>query len=157
MATVDTSSDKLTLFAAMSTSASQDALQQSMLKPEFFMRPTTERAWIPMNKSPEEALKRAHWGADERGEKDLHPKRDFRVFQIEFTAHGFGYFHLANVLTTNKESLKTNEKPMNIIRKSLKIHVKSLKIIGKSLKIIGKSLKIIGESLEIIGKSLKDH
>ena len=101
MATVDTSSDKLTLFAAMSTSASQDALQQSMLKPEFFMRPTTERAWIPMNKSPEEALKRAHWGADERGEKDLHPKRDFRVFQIEFTAHGFGYFHLANVLTTH--------------------------------------------------------
>ena len=87
----------------MSTSASQDALQQRMLKPEFFMRPTTERAWIPMNKSPEEALKRAHWGAPERGENDLHPKHDFRVFQIEFTAHGFGYFHLANVLTTHKD------------------------------------------------------
>ena len=100
MSTVDTSSYKLTLFAAMSTSASQEALQQRMLKPEFFMKTTTERAWIPMNKSPEEALKRAHWGAPERGENDLHPKRDFRVFQIEFTAHGFGYFHLANVLTT---------------------------------------------------------
>ena len=100
MAKVDTSSEKLTLFAAMSTSASQEALQQRMLKPEFFTKTTTERAWIPMNKSPEEALKRAHWGAPERGENDLHPKLDFRVFQIEFTAHGFGYFHLANVLTT---------------------------------------------------------
>ena len=77
MATVDTSSEKLTLFVAMSTSASQDALQQRMLKPEFFMGPTTERAWIPMNKSPEEALKRP-----ERGENDVHPKRDYRVVQI---------------------------------------------------------------------------
>ena len=100
MAKVDTSSEKLTLFVAMSTSASQDALQQSMIKPEFFMSPTEERDWIPMNKSAEEALKRAHWGAGERGEKDLHPKHDFRVFQIEFTAHGFGYFYLADVLTT---------------------------------------------------------
>ena len=100
MSTVDTSSYKLTLFAAMSTSASQDALQQSMIKPEFFMSPTNERAWIPMNKSAEEALKRAHWGAPERGENDLDPKDDFRVFEIEFTAHGFGYFYATSVLTT---------------------------------------------------------
>ena len=86
MSTVDTSSYKLTLFAALSKSAAQVALQQGMIKPEFFMSPTEERDWIPMNKSPQEALQRAHWGADERGEKDLHPKCDFRVFQIEFTA-----------------------------------------------------------------------
>ena len=100
MSTVDTSSYKLTLFAAMSTTTSEDTLQQSMIKPEFFMSPTNERAWIPMSKSAEEALKRARWGADERGETDLHPKLDFRVVKIEFTAHGFGYFYLANVLTT---------------------------------------------------------
>ena len=79
MSTVETSSYKLTLFAAMSKSASQVALQQGMIKPEFFMSPTEERDWIPMKKSPQEALQRAHWGADERGEKDLHPKHDFRV------------------------------------------------------------------------------
>ena len=53
-----------------------------------------------MNTSAEEALKRAQWAAVERGEKNLDPKLDFRVVQIEFTAQGFGYFHLSNVLTT---------------------------------------------------------
>ena len=73
MATVDTSSEKLTLYAAMSTSASQEALEQRMLKPEFFMGPTTERAWIPMSTSAEDALNRARWGAVERGETKLDP------------------------------------------------------------------------------------
>ena len=64
------------------------------------MNPTDERAWIPMSTSAEDALNRARWGAVERGETNLDPKLDFRVVQIEFTAHGFGDFHLTNVLTT---------------------------------------------------------
>ena len=77
MSTVDTSSYKLTLFAALSKSAAQVALQQGMIKPEIFMESTEERDWIPMNKSVQAALRRGHWGADERGEEDLHPKNDF--------------------------------------------------------------------------------
>ena len=53
-----------------------------------------------MSSSPEGALERARWGARELGENDLDPKDDFRVFEIVFTAHGFGYFHLLNLLTT---------------------------------------------------------
>ena len=55
-----------------------------------------------MSRSPEDALERARWGALERGEYGLDPKDDFRVFEIVFTASGFGYFHLLNLLTTRQ-------------------------------------------------------
>ena len=73
-----------------------------MLRPEFFMITTPERCWIPMSSSPEGALERARWGARERGEYGLDPKDDFRVFEIVFTASGFGYFHLLDLLTTRQ-------------------------------------------------------
>ena len=73
MSTVNTSSFKLTLFAGMSTAAAAEAQQHDMLKPELFMKPSNERAWIPMSTSAEDALNRARWGAVERGETKLDP------------------------------------------------------------------------------------
>ena len=55
MSIVDTSTFKLTLFAGMSTAAAAEAQQQDMLKPELFMKPSNERAWIPMSTSAAEA------------------------------------------------------------------------------------------------------
>ena len=100
MSTVDTSSFKFTLYAGMSTAAAAEVQQQQMIKPEFFMTPSNTRAWIPMSSSAAEALERARWGAEERGEMNLRPKHDFRIVQIDFTAHGFGYFYGTSVLTT---------------------------------------------------------
>ena len=53
-----------------------------------------------MSSSAAEALERARWGAEERGETNLHPKHDFRVVQIEFSAYGLGCFYGTTVLTT---------------------------------------------------------
>ena len=64
------------------------------------MVPDETRCWIPLNNSYEEAHKRAIWGAEERGEMDLHPKESFRVLRVEFTAHGYGHYSMRNVLTT---------------------------------------------------------
>ena len=84
----------------MSTAAAAEAQQQDMLKPELFMKPSNERAWIPMSTSAAEAMVRARRGAEERGEMNLRPKHDFRIVQIDFTALGFGYFYGTSVLTT---------------------------------------------------------
>ena len=81
--------------------ASQEALEQGMLRPEFFMLTTPERRWIPMRSSPQGALERALWGAKELGEDVCDPKKDLVVVEIVFTAHGVGYFHtMKNLLTT---------------------------------------------------------
>ena len=100
MSIVNTSSFKLTLFAGMSSTAAADAQLQNKIKPEFFMTLANNRAWIPMSTCAADALERARWGAEERGETNLHPKHDFRVVQIEYTAHGLGFFYGTTVLTT---------------------------------------------------------
>ena len=84
----------------MSTAAAAQVQQQQMIKPDFLMTPSNTRAWIPMSSSAAEALERVRWGAEERGEANLHPKHDFRIVQIDFTALGFGYFYGTSVLTT---------------------------------------------------------
>ena len=53
-----------------------------------------------MSSSAAEALQRVCWGAEERGETNLHPKHDFRVVQIEFSAYGLGCFYGTTVLNT---------------------------------------------------------
>ena len=99
---VKTSSEKLTLYAGMTMKASEKALQESVLRPEFFMITTAERCWIPMSSSPQGALERALWGAKELGEDVRDPKKDLVVVEIVFTAHGVGYFHtMKNLLTTH--------------------------------------------------------
>lgn len=98
---VKTSSEKLTLYAGMTIKASEKALKDGMLRPEFFMITTPERCWIPMSSSPQGALERALWGAKELGEDVRDPKKDLVVVEIVFTAHGVGYFHtMKNLLTT---------------------------------------------------------
>ena len=57
------------------------------------MSPANNRYWIPMSQASADALERARWGAEERGEMYLQPKRYFRVVQIEYTAHGLGFFY----------------------------------------------------------------
>ena len=101
MATVNTSEEKLTLYAGMTLKASQEALKQGMLRPECFMETSPQRRWIPMRSSPQGALERALWGAKELGEDVRDPKKDLVVVEIVFTAHGVGYFHtMKNLLTT---------------------------------------------------------
>ena len=97
---VKTSSEKLTLYAGMTMKASEKALQEGMLRPEFFMITTAERCWIPMSSSPQGALERALWGAKELGEVVSDPKTDLVVVEIVFTAHGVGYFHTMKKLLT---------------------------------------------------------
>ena len=98
---VKTSSEKLTLYAGMTMKASEKALKEGMLRPEFFMITTDKRCWIPMRNTPEKALERALWGAKELGEVVSDPKKDLVVVEIVFTAHGVGYFHtMKNLLTT---------------------------------------------------------
>ena len=99
---VKTSSEKLTLYASMTMKASEKALQESVLRPEFFMIPTPERCWIPMSSSPEKALERALWTAKELGENVIDPKKDLVVFEIVFTAHGVGYYHTMLTLLTTR-------------------------------------------------------
>ena len=71
------------------------------MRPEFFMIPSDERRWIPMSISPVKAVERALWTAKELEENVTDIKKDFRVFEIVFTAHGVGYFHtMLNLLTT---------------------------------------------------------
>ena len=68
MSRVDTSSFKLTLYAEMSTAAAADALQQNKINPAVFMSPANNRVWIPLSRASADALERACWGAEERGE-----------------------------------------------------------------------------------------
>ena len=100
MAFVDTSFAYLTLYAGLSSSAAEELQQQGKLKPEFFMNPSGTRAWIPLRTSPTSSLVRAHWGAEEREEVNLHPKEDFKVVEVTFTAHGLGYYYFQDILTT---------------------------------------------------------
>ena len=99
---VNTSSEKLTLYAGMTLKASQEALKQGMLRPECFMLPSPQRRWIPMRSSPEGALERALWGAKEEfGEDVCDPKKDVVLVEFVFTAHGVGYYHtMLSLLTT---------------------------------------------------------
>ena len=100
MAMVDTTSSGLSLYVALSASAFEDFSQTEVVKPDLVMKPEAGRAWIPLHVSYEDALHRAIWGAEERGEIGLCPKSDFYILQITITAHGFGYFYLKNTLTT---------------------------------------------------------
>ena len=84
----------------MTMKAAENALKVGMLRPEFFMKPTVKRCWIPMRISPEEALKRGLWGAEELEEVVSDPKKDLVVVEIVFTAHGVGYFHTMKKLLT---------------------------------------------------------
>ena len=101
MATINTSEEKLTLYAGMTLKASQEALKQGMLRPECFMLPSPQRRWIPMRSSPQGALERALWGAKELGEDVCDPKTDVVLVEFVFTAHGIGYYHtMKKILTT---------------------------------------------------------
>ena len=98
---VETSSEKLTLYAGMTMKASEKALEESVLRPEFFMIPSDERRWIPMSISPVKAVERALWTAKELEENVTDIKKDLVVFEIVFTAHGVGYYHtMLSLLTT---------------------------------------------------------
>ena len=101
MAAVDTSASKLVLYVGLSSSALQMAADQRALTPSLCMAPTGQRAWIPLAVGAASALTRAHWGAEERGERGLDPKRDLRVIQVSFTAHGFGHYYMNGQLTTH--------------------------------------------------------
>ena len=102
MATINTSEEKLTLYAGMTLKASQEALKQGMLRPECFMETSPQRRWIPMRTSPEGALERALWGAQEEfGEDVCDPKTEVVLVEFVFTAHGIGYYHtMKKILTT---------------------------------------------------------
>ena len=101
MATVDTSVPGLKLYAGMSANAFNEVECTGLLSPNLVMAPTKEHAWIPLHVDAEAAFRRALWGAEERGETNLHPKHNFRVIRFDFTAHGFGHYYLSGVLTTS--------------------------------------------------------
>ena len=99
--TEDTSASKLVLYVGLTSGALETAIAQGTLTPGFCMAPTKKRAWIPLAVDAVSAFTRAHWGAEERGVEGLDPKRDLRVLQVNFTAHGFGHYFLTGQLTTH--------------------------------------------------------
>lgn len=101
MAIETTATSELTLFAGMSLRAYGEAMDANTLSPHHFMVPQGGRAWIPLNKDIQPALGRTIWGAEERGEFNLNPKRNFCLVRITFTALGFGHYYLAGKLTTS--------------------------------------------------------
>lgn len=89
-----------TAYAAFLRTPAGSAGFPNTLSPHSCMTPTARRAWIPLNMDAEGALDRSNWGAEERGELRLHPKEDFILLRITFTAAGFGHYYLNGKLTT---------------------------------------------------------
>jgi hypothetical protein len=100
MAAEDTSASTLSLYTALPRSSLQQAEQASELSPHLFMQVSGTRAWIPFHVDPKESFERGTWGATERGEDGFNPKGDLVILRIDFTALGFGHYHLTDTLTT---------------------------------------------------------
>ena len=97
---VDTSTSTMCLYTCLSATALVEAEKGMRLTPRLYMVPDETRWWIPLHNSYEEALQRAILGAEERSEKILDPKSEFRILRVEFTALGFGHYSMRGMLTT---------------------------------------------------------
>ena len=100
---VDTSTSTMCLYTCLSATALVEAEKGMRLTRSLGMVPDDKRRWIPLHHSSEQATQRAIWraiwGANKRGENFLDPKKEIRILKVEFTALGFGHYHMRNILT----------------------------------------------------------
>ena len=63
------------------------------------MRSTAGRDWVPLFKDSTKAVERGSWMLEEM-DIVFRSKADLALLRVEFTALGFGHYHLSGMLTS---------------------------------------------------------
>ena len=99
MSIVDTSASGLLLFGAFPRAMLADVTCDFSLEPKHVMLASESRAWVPLYTKSEAAVDRVPWMCRELG-IPFNGSADVLVVKVEFTALGFGHYHLRDMLTT---------------------------------------------------------
>ena len=95
----DTSTSQKSLYVAVHHEMLTEVFRDGVLAPCHVMACDENRNWIPLHEDPSDALERGCWGAQEIAKTVSDPKDDLMLLRINFSALGFGFYYLNNMLT----------------------------------------------------------
>ena len=95
----DTSTSQKSLYVAVHHEMLTKVFRDDVLAPCHVMACDENRNWIPLHEDPSDALERGCWGAKEIAKTVSAPKDDLMLLRINFSALGFGFYCLNNMLT----------------------------------------------------------